>query len=458
MEIMNYKIKINLRSKLFSAFIIYSVLSVFLFSQNSFSSVPGMFGLGSGNIGMGGAVSSYVKNEFAPFYNPSLMSKNTKSLLGFSFQGNTPLFEPIENVCVDSVSCTDNPTGAVNTQYPSSFGMAFSFMTPIFPQFPSRNFFLGLTGYAPSDKLVAISSRHPLIPTYLFYHSRLHQPYITGSISGLIFEWLSFGIGANYSMAINAKSGLVINGENSYIEFNSEIEPKFGLVAGLHASWMDKYFLGITFKESLAWDISIKIDGDINFPIGENTLASLNGDALASVFHDPRTFRIGFGYQWNKNFLINMDVEYEQWDGFKAPYLVTKFLDTQDKDLIGVSNIKIDSVELKDVWNISLGVLYNINPTLAMTFGAGYKPSPVPEQNGSTNFIDTDKTIVSIGMKYYISSIPVFEEPVWINFHIQSHFLESRKIVKLEKGTMGYPGYQVGGAVIGYGLTMTTEF
>ena len=93
--------------------------------------------------------------------------------------------------------------------------------------------------------------------------------------------------------------------------------------------------------------------------------------------------------------------------------------------------------------------------------GVAIVPTPVPDQSGDGNLLDSDKVVYSVGSGITIPSKWFFgKPPLAIDFHYQVHKLEKRLITKSSTSNIGYKdgGYHAGGHVQIVGLQISLRF
>jgi long-subunit fatty acid transport protein len=122
--------------------------------------------------------------------------------------------------------------------------------------------------------------------------------------------------------------------------------------------------------------------------------------------------------------------------------------------------------DFKDVWVPAIGMecrLFNGHYTeLFLRMGYRYRPSPVPEQEGRTAFLDSDTHIVSVGLgvtfKYLIRR--VMREPSSVDAHIQYFHLEERDYVRDLRvaASNRFGDIRFRGHVLNLGMTTTFRF
>ena len=90
--------------------------------------------------------------------------------------------------------------------------------------------------------------------------------------------------------------------------------------------------------------------------------------------------------------------------------------------------------------------------------GYAYEPSPAPEQQGETNFIDNDKHTLSAGVGVSIAKVTeILPRPFDIDLYFSGTFLPERSHRKLSPiDPVG--DYVAGGAVFAGGVTSRWHF
>ena len=94
----------------------------------------------------------------------------------------------------------------------------------------------------------------------------------------------------------------------------------------------------------------------------------------------------------------------------------------------------------------------------AFRLGYGFEPSPVPDQTGITNFVDSDKHVISVGFglsKAFKDA--ALNGPVSLDVHYQLIQFEARNVRKDNPADF-IGDYQSFGAIHGVGATMGVQF
>lgn len=168
------------------------------------------------------------------------------------------------------------------------------------------------------------------------------------------------------------------------------------------------------------WDYSMKGDGDgfgfvlsglyqasekvrVGFAWHSGVTVELSGDAV--MFPDslgipytgkasldlnlPDTMALGFSYQINEQFSLNLDLDQTQWSDYDK--LVFKD---------GSTTIRSIEKDYDDVLAVRVGGQYKINDN--WTFRAGFhtEPSPVIEKTYDPRLPDADATSITVGVGY----------------------------------------------------------
>ena len=93
-----------------------------------------------------------------------------------------------------------------------------------------------------------------------------------------------------------------------------------------------------------------------------------------------------------------------------------------------------------------------------LVFRQGYQfhPSPVPDQTGDSNFVDTDRHMFSAGLGFGIANPWRENDLLDLDLFFQYNLLKNRQISKASANNVGAPGYLAGGNImlVGGGLTL----
>ncbi len=197
---------------------------------------------------------------------------------------------------------------------------------------------------------------------------------------GLAYEvttWLAAGVGAAYlpGFAVNTGVYLADTTDQADADLNAVIdtENNFGLLAGLTVKLPADVVVGLSFRDSIALRVTTSNDLQLN---GITDGEVIEQQANWTPLYTPARGAIGVAWSPDK-WSFSGDLRYTFWSTYE---------DSQG-DRPGFTN----------VFSGSLGTEYRTSEVTALRAGAGFEPSPVPTQDGRTNYVDNHRANFSFG-------------------------------------------------------------
>ncbi len=122
-----------------------------------------------------------------------------------------------------------------------------------------------------------------------------------------------------------------------------------------------------------------------------------------------------------------------------------------------------------DILSVHLGTEYRCNDFLLLRGGYNHHPTPVPEQNGRTNYADTDTHYLTLGgglvWKYegwklhldVYALFMIFEQRENIkDINAEEPVIDEDKNTEgIQSGNPGYPGFSISGYGYGGGISLS---
>jgi long-chain fatty acid transport protein len=196
------------------------------------------------------------------------------------------------------------------------------------------------------------------------------------------------------------------------------------------------------------------------------------------IFYSPRQVVFGWAWKPGERFNLSVDLAWLQWSQFKDATLKMAVA-------IGPGGTQVNFQEVLDPgFNDTLlpraGIeylakkwsLFPLADRVELKLRGGYyfQKSPVPEQTGLTNFLDSDTHVFSAGLGFALRDLFGTTRALKLDFHFQFHELMNREHRKAgefadldgdeipETRVIGYPGYVTGGNIFAGGFTLGTSF
>ncbi|MBK9294539.1 MAG: outer membrane protein transport protein [Oligoflexia bacterium] len=405
-----------------------------LLSYNSQASLLTTFGLGAKNQALVNSGSSVFLDVYSQSYNPALLSLVTKREFAASMQGGFTFFESINQVLTDTTTLggTSNVISNVSTKTPDTFSFSVSYAQPI-----NQKFSFGLFLNSPVEKILGIDTQDSFLPQYSMYLSDTQRFSGGANLSYKLNDDLFLGIGGQLYLVTAATTRFRLPaGGNSTSRLRMDVRPGFAPIIGV-TKVFDKIKASVIYWGKQDYNVLLENNTTLSLIAPTDLIFTVN----SSVAFDPETFILSSSYQDDKN-IFSLSAHIERWSQFSGSSARLNFT-----TFSGTFAQTQPSLQFKDVISLRAGFEHKYL-NWALRFGYGFLPTPVPDQNGDSNYVDADKHALGIGASLFKGLLDIA---------MQAHYLTPKQIVKTSSQSIGYPGYKIGGLVLSYGLTWSTE-
>ena len=416
------------------------------------------FGLGARSAAMGSAVSADVRDFSANYYNPSglALARGLDLTAGYSYaahalemNGKDSRVDPVRGIVGGIVA-------------PGSIGfLPFAF---------------GIATFLPDDRLSRARASRQEDPRWVLYDNRTQLIFISANIAIRPFEWLSVGGGMTYLAATRGSfgiSGTAVLASEYDSQLRHEVDadlttqryPEFGVTVRPH----DRLDLAAVYRHEAA--IELDIDAELASTVDASLAKVPARYALESHTVNafiPRQVVIGESYRPVDELSINLDLKWVQWSAFKSP--VSRSSTTLEVDVPpGLIELppnpkptRVEDPGFSDRIVPELGIEYRlaVTPDLTVPLRAGYiyEHSPVPPQTGLTNYVDTDRHVLSVGSGVVLREVgAVLPGNVRFDTYAQLSILPTR--ITLKDSPADYVGdYRARGTILNVGASVSVGF
>ncbi len=389
------------------------------------------FGFGARGPAMGGAQTAATDDGGANYYNPAALALAHDIRIDIGYQVAAPYL---------SVNGGDQNVDA-------SRGFALSLSAP--GKILGVEMALGASVFIPDERLTRARTLAAQVPRWALYDNR-PQRFFLGS--NLAFQVGDFAIGGGIAYLSRTGGSLDLTGRVGFpIADDSDLALAIDIdlvavryaQAGVlwHATpWLD---VGASYRGGfvLELDQEFSITGDVGPPEGPPVVTDgfLKLHSLALDLFQPEQWSLGFSARLTRRVLLAADVTWHRWSAFENPSAKLDLeLDLQEfQDMVNIPDAPpLPGAFFHDVVVPHLGVevlaARTPHTTWLVRAGYAYEPSPAPEQQGETNFIDNDKHTFSLGLGVAVARVTeVLPRPFDIDVFVASTFLEDREHRKM---------------------------
>jgi long-subunit fatty acid transport protein len=440
-------------------------------ASDAFASAPGTYGFFSRATSMGGAVAGDAPDPSACFYNPAaLVSAPGLGLsVGYTYSDNRLRINGKDN----NVADVHGLNGGIVA--PGKIGrLPFAF---------------GIATYMPDDGLSRIRALRQETPRWELYNDRPTILFLAAQIAIRPLPWLEIGGGVAFLAATRGRFG--IRGEANVLRpFDSQLEHEVDAdltsirypILGARFKLGNLGFLGLTYRGETKLDLALEANlagivdfAGVNVPL-TYALATRTIDAF-----QPQQVVLGFSFQAIKNLRANFDLGWVNWSAYESPTAqTTAHLDATLPPGVNIElpedpkpiNVVPPAFEDRFVPRLGLEYLLGFGSErkvsgrdervkaieIPLRVGYVYERTPVPEQIGRTNFVDTDRHTVSLGTGVVLNAPgSILPGSLRLDAHAAISVLPERIMYK--SNAADFVGdYRADGTMLTGGATLTASF
>ena len=345
----------------------------------------------------------------------------------------------------------DGLDSAVDPVHGLVFGLAI-------PGSFDRNFrfAFGLGVHLNDDRVSRTRSLPRSRPRWEFYDNRPHRTYLAAHIAIELFEMVRIGGGIAFlsyaANTLSVRGDLDIVAADAGSRLEHEIRADLTTIrypqVGVQVQPIPELSFGLVYRGEFALtnilvaevDASI-LSGGVAAPF-PGFFRLLSDSVNAYV---PQQVSLGGSWSPTPQFTLNLEVTYVNWAAYRSPVGTSEVVlnlalppELADRifipDNIGGSTPIAANFSDRFVPRIGVeGVAFH-NPQLDVLVRGGffYEQSPVPEQTGLTNLVDTDRLAWSAGTGLRLTDLrPLIDGFLQFDLHFQYAYLPFRGMQKI---------------------------
>lgn len=411
-----------------------------------------VFGFGSRQAGLGGAVAARVDDFSAAYYNPAGLAAGGGKRVSFGLLAATSRLE----VNDERYSLTE------------PFGIVFGATAPAPLGGPlADRVHVGLGLYLLPDTIVRVIARQPEEPFYPYYDNRTQRLVVLPAVAVRATDRMSVGVAVNVLAGL---AGAVVAAEGPTRAIEARVDEEIGTQARLH--------VGARFGLFPGWDVALVFRQEFSIPfstVTDNEVAGepIDLDIRAVGLYTPH--QLVLGTSWRTGALaFSLDATVAFWSAYNGPFVEVE----SELPLVGPLAGELPDVPWKDTIGVRAGAETALASHLWLRGGYGFETSPVPaRQPGVTNLLDGPKHTLSLGLGWTRGRMR-------IDLHAQAQLVGARTMEKViapegeqpplfdalrdevvddpgdpatqgaQISNPGFPRIETGGAVLSGGLTV----
>ena len=318
------------------------------------------------------------------------------------------------------------------------------------------------------------------------------------------FNYLSFGAALAISVSASASMDLYMPSiqAEDYAKSNMNMAMALSLrpIIGIQAEPTDWMAIGLTWK---LWSY-MDVDGAGNMllwnyrkPPGAETESRWEPKRVSQEDHDyaldyePMELTLGIGFDFS-GWEIQAAVTWNHWSAYlnnhhESPQDSAQYLDViadseAEDSMYTPPVIDGDDYKFKETFSVTASASWQYVDWAKTTLGFGYYPSPVPAQDGRTNYVDSDVMNFALGQRFdfklfgskfytqlglqfwYMTERVTYKDPAKIIDEFPDdaeHIFEGTAVPSakgLQTNNPGFPGYTVSGWMIAGAANVGMEF
>lgn len=414
-----------------------------------------LYGLGSRIRAMGNAGTAIADDESAAWYNPAgLVSAN-----GIIGEMGWMIEDP-------TLEIDGRDVGVETTE-----ALEFGFVLPG-KLFGARVAFGGAF-HVPDARVVRflVQSRDKV--QFALYSNASQRLAVLLPVAVRINEWLDVGVGANVIGDNAGGVDFVIRQEGQGVSEGSLEAAQLAVaapLAGVRIRPLEGWEIGLAYRG----EISIELDTPvvIHFdplvippnPIPIIEASILDVSALTVTHFQPQQAALAVAWRPLEGLLTTAQLTWRGWSSYISPIPSTKTILTGGlADLLPtLPEFPVPDPNFHDTLEPAVGLAWKALQTswvdAELRLGYFFRPSPAPNQGGSTNLVDNPVHGVSGGLGFEIHTLEdVLRAPPRIDLSGGGQFLEERST---HKGDVADPvgSYRSGGRVLGLSISASVVY
>ncbi|MEM9691135.1 MAG: hypothetical protein AAGA56_01195 [Myxococcota bacterium] len=431
---------------------------------------PDTYGFGSRSSAMAGAVTADVNDFSAGYYNPAGLASAEGIEVAIGYHGYDQRLQ---------VNGQDNEVDDIHGLMAGVVAPGKILGVPV-------AFGVGL--FLPDDGISYIKARRQGVPRWELYDTRAQLMYLQAAVAIQPVPWLELGGGFGYLSDTTGRFG--IRGRADIIRpFDSQLEHEVDAdltavrfpQAGLRLLWDSWGALGVTYRGQSNLDLALDalLQGVVDFAgIEVPLLYELEAQTFAAF--TPQQLAVGLSLQRFEDISLNFDLTWVNWSAYKSPtasLFARLEIEAPDDIPLELPEQPLPAVPLPpdfrdrfvprmgmEYRGLGFGAIREVHARnrrlveLPLRVGYVYEKSPVPDQTGVTNLIDTDRHTASFGVGVQLHR-PFEEVPgtLHLDTHAAVSVLPDRTVEKSNPADF-VGDYEAGGTIIGGGVNLRLVF
>ncbi len=420
------------------------------------------YGLGSRSIAMGGAVSADVEDFSANYYNPAGLIRSDYVRISAGWMGTHH----------------DLQIGGFDSHVDSVRGLVGGLIVP--GNIEGFRFAFGVAVHLNDERVSRTRSLPRGRPRWEFYDNRPHRTFLATHVAIRPVDWLLVGGGIAFlSYARNtlgARGVIDVASPETGTRLEHEVSADLTTIrypqVGIQVVPIPELSFGLTYRGQFALDNTLAAEVMADLRIGPMTIPAYFNLISQSVnAFVPQQLSLGGSWAITPDFRVDAEVTWVNWSAYVSPIGTSTIVLDIDVPPALAGTIRVPgtitgstpiAANFEDRFVPRLGVegwaFRNTDLEVAVRGGFFYEASPVPNQSGIANLVDTDRVAFSAGAGLRLINLrPLLDGFLSFDLHLQYAHLVERTFLKASPVDAS-GDYRAGGDTFGGGLTMELGF
>jgi long-chain fatty acid transport protein len=420
--------------KISGGVILYFFIGLLVCHTRVHSNSYNIFGADSRSTAMGNAYTTLATDPTGLYYNPAgIVYSSANTILEFSY--SYPFMDL--NFKGKSLAAQLYLDRAENVD--RAYGFSIGGITKVATLLGNDLSFGVLVYITRARNLISEKFKPDNEPISFLFEEQTLTDIILAGIAYRVHKYISIGAGVSINSDANVSAETDVLAEPFYIRSEGKLPLNFSPHLGFLFT-EKRYRLGISFRGEKSDHIVTVLKDKLSGEVKEE----------ATIVNSPAQTTLGASFLPVENILLSLDVSFVDWSNYTPPWANV----TGEK----ISPLIAGEAKLKDTILPKFGIEYTLfNNRLALRGGYIFRQSPVPDQTGTSNLIDSDTHIFSCGAGYGFT-VSGIQKAIEIDLHFQYHLMTERETVKYDEANPVYPGYTASGNVYNAGITIKFNF
>ncbi len=393
------------------------------------------FGFTSRATALGGAATAAARDLDAAFYNLAAATR----VPGFTVGANLLLAD-------DFLEANGRGAGLSPHLYVSAGLVA---PLPIAPVLRDRLYATLVVGF-PKEGFYRIELPDDEDVHFLFDGARNRRMVLLAGLAGRVCRQFSVGVGVSLLPAVTGRVDADLSQSAGQNRARLDVAYRVGALAGVLIEPLPWLAIGAAYRQAH--------DARLQLPLRATVYDGFALDAriAAPAYAVPHEVALGLEVRPLPALTVALDVTWSGYAGLAHPAPTVYVL--EDGQARRASNV--EPAGFRDTWAPRLGLEFRPSAHTALRAGYGYVPTPIPEQTGLSNLLDSDRHQVAVGLGQTFPGWSGGAAGMSLDVHMQVTTLQPRNTEKtvFDVENPGFPALRLRGGTLAAGLTWKVWF